>query len=193
MRNTSWCAPSETALLLTSGAGKSGVQAGPEAAPKAAQSNCAARLRSSQVSSSRRSNASSGLMPFCVALAGYPGAGKTSLALTLRQSQPDLVIVSRDQVKRALFGLYDVGDEQNAIAFSAVKQSLAVLLRDGHSVVVDGMTFSAGGQMEEVAAIAAQQRARFLPVYLNCSVDLASRRLAGPSDGTEKAAGFLLS
>lgn len=123
-----------------------------------------------------------------VVLSGLPGAGKTALADRLRD-ELGYFVLSRDAVKRSLFGLLDFGTEQNSIAFTAMCQALPVLLRSGASVVLDGMPFARQGETEVVQEIAERSGAKCRVLFLDCPVHVASVRLStadsnGPADRT---------
>jgi len=130
-------------------------------------------------------------MPVCIALAGVPGAGKTTLALTLSEAT-GAPVLSRDSIKRAAFGPgFDVGTEQNEAAFEMVKRALEIFLTHGRSSIIDGCTFRSQPAMEEVEAVCRRSpTCRCVPVFLDCPPSVAAERLRtpesadGPADRT---------
>ena len=62
-------------------------------------------------------------MKIIIVLAGLPGAGKSSLAARLAD-RSGYSILSRDTIKRALFGKLNVSPAQNDHAFSVLLDSL---------------------------------------------------------------------
>lgn len=126
--------------------------------------------------------------PAVVVLAGLPGAGKSTVAAELHRSA-GFHVLSRDVVKRAVFGRDDVGPHQNAVAFRAMLAALPALLDRGHRVVVEGMPFARPGQVEQVLATVPSGAVPVLVAFVDVPVELARRRLsvpdpAGPSDRT---------
>ena len=120
----------------------------------------------------------------CIALAGLPGAGKTTLANEWCRIT-GAHLLSRDAIKRAAFGsTLDVGTEQNEVAFTALKAALPIILRSGRSVIIDGCTFAKMGLMEDVEAICASSHARCIPVLVHCPAELAAQRLSLPDPST---------
>lgn len=124
--------------------------------------------------------------PRVVALAGLPGAGKTTIATQLSRRH-GFTVISRDSTKRALFGRHDVGHEQNDIAFRAILEAVPVLISYSLAVVVDGMPFDRVGQMEDLERVV--HGIRLIPILVDTPVDVAQRRLVpadkdGPSDRT---------
>jgi predicted kinase len=98
-----------------------------------------------------------------------------------------MFILSRDAIKRSLFGLHDVGIPQNAIAFRSMIEALPILLTSGTRVIVDGMPFSRVGQSEAIEAIASTMSVESCVLYLDCPESIAGDRLqqhdpVGPSD-----------
>lgn len=112
-----------------------------------------------------------------VVLAGLPGAGKTTIADQLRERH-GYTVLSRDAVKRALFGFDDVGEQQNAIAFDAMLRALPVLVRLHRNVVVDGMPFDKEGQSERVTEVLGPEHLTF--VFVDTPLEVAKARLSVP-------------
>jgi predicted kinase len=112
-------------------------------------------------------------------LVGVPGSGKTALASWLSE-QGNVIVISRDTLKRALFGPHDVGSAQNHLAFEVMKLAMPLSLSLADLVVLDGMPFSRVGQVEEVHAIAMSAGASCLPLFFECPVDVAQDRLRTP-------------
>ena len=109
-------------------------------------------------------------------LIGLPGSGKTAVASWLAD-QTDSIIISRDTIKRALFGRHDVGVSQNALAFEVMKMAIPVSTTLAQLVILDGMPFSRVGQVEAVRDIAATNGIESIPVFLDCSIESAQDRL----------------
>lgn len=120
------------------------------------------------------------MTPVCIALAGIPGAGKTTIALEWCKATGSHLL-SRDLIKRAAFGeRFDVGTEQNEAAFMMIKAALPILLCVGQSVIIDGCTFAREGLMEEIEAICSSHKLKCYPVLVQCPQSVASSRLSVP-------------
>jgi adenylylsulfate kinase-like enzyme len=63
-------------------------------------------------------------------------------------------------------------------AYRALLLAVAACLELGRSCIVEGMTFSRASEVEEVRRIAETAGAHFLPVFLDCPVDVAQARTA---------------
>ncbi|WP_276973969.1 AAA family ATPase [Ferrimicrobium acidiphilum] len=117
---------------------------------------------------------------FVIALAGLPGSGKTSIANAIATISP-MHILSRDRIKRCLFGTHDAGIPQNVIAFDAICNAVPVLGQLARPFVIDGMTFGTDGQMERLQSIVENENGIVLPIFVEVDIELAKRRLEIPN------------
>ncbi len=115
-------------------------------------------------------------MKTAIILTGLPGSGKTTLATGL-SAQLGYIVLSRDTIKRALFGGYDVGDVQNEYTFDALLDVLPMSLSLAPGVIVDGVPFAKIGQAERVESVAHRSGAVPVIFWLDCDVETASRRV----------------
>lgn len=74
------------------------------------------------------------ITPRLTCMRGYPGSGKSTIARTLPG-----VVVSRDDLRMALYGKYNVGKDGEEAVTVAEKAMVTALLKDGRDVVVDAM------------------------------------------------------
>lgn len=118
------------------------------------------------------------MLPTVIALAGIPGAGKTAVAAHLSM-RTALHILSRDALKRNLFGKDDYGDDKNELVFRFMLCGLPLLLRDSSLVIIDGMTFRRVGDMERLEEVLFSL-ANLLICYLEVTPDVAAARLEAP-------------
>ncbi len=116
-------------------------------------------------------------MPVVIALMGLPGSGKTTVAERLVRVR-DLSVISRDAIRAAMFRPSRFTELEKQCAYQALLLAVAACLELGRSCIVEGMTFSRAGEVEEVRRIAATAGAHFLPVFLDCPVDVAQARAA---------------
>jgi hypothetical protein len=117
-----------------------------------------------------------GVRPVVIALAGLPGSGKTTVGRCLEQSLGAYVL-SRDSIKRALFGKHDFGDKKNELAFDVLMSALPLTLENWNLVVVDGMTFRRFGDMEHLED-SLFNMANLLICHIKVSPELAAARLS---------------
>lgn len=111
-----------------------------------------------------------------IALAGLPGAGKSTLAKGL-QARLHAEIVSRDTIRMAEFPEWDDRAAKRA-AFEIVRLDVGLLLRTGATVVVDGATLSTRAERRELRELAVALGVRFLLLWLDVPPEVAAARIA---------------
>jgi predicted kinase len=122
-----------------------------------------------------------------VAILGLPGAGKTTLATGLAERY-GARIVSRDEIRLAMFHPCSFTHDEKVSAFVAVVSAVETNCALGHLSIVEGMPFSRYGEYEAVAAAAAVQGRLALPILLRVDPVVASQRIAAQrSDGAPMA------
>lgn len=112
-----------------------------------------------------------------VVILGLPGVGKTTLAKGLAQRCGGR-LVSRDEIRLAMFGPCSSTDGEKKAAFAALIGAVTTNCALGHLSIVEGMPFSRYGEYEAVAAAAAAQGHVALPVLLKIDPAVASQRIA---------------
>lgn len=125
-------------------------------------------------------------MPIVIALMGLPGSGKTTVATLLARDR-GLSVISRDIIREALFRPCGFTEVEKQTAYRALLVATGACLTLGRSCVIDGMTFSRAGEIDDVRAVADSAGARFLPVLLDCPLDIAQRRAGGDGAGHRRA------
>jgi predicted kinase len=114
-------------------------------------------------------------MPVVIALMGLPGSGKTTLAERLARAR-DFSVVSRDEIRAAMFRPCRFTEQEKEAAYRALLLAVAACLELGRSCVVDGMPFSRVSEVAEVRKLSHKAGASFLPVFLDCPVEVAQER-----------------
>ena len=100
-----------------------------------------------------------------IALAGLPGAGRSTLAKGL-QASLHAEIVSRDTIRMAEFPEWDDRAAKRA-AFEIVRLDVGLLLRAGATVIVDGATLATQAERRELHELASSLGGREAAVRLD--------------------------
>ena len=112
-----------------------------------------------------------------IVILGLPGAGKTTLATGLAEHY-GARLVSRDEIRFAMFRPCSFTDSEKIAAFSAVIDAVATNCALGHLSIVEGMPFSREGEYEAVTAAAAAQGRSAMAILLKIDPAIASERIA---------------
>jgi shikimate kinase len=113
-----------------------------------------------------------------VSLCGLPGSGKTTLSETIAGEIASALILSREKIIERLEG-NDVFDSKRIIAFDLLKEKLGEAISCGkHSVIIiDGMSFSRTGELEEIEETSSAHDACAYSFFLSCSPLVAASRV----------------
>lgn len=125
------------------------------------------------------------MTPVVIALAGLPGAGKSTLARALCERFA-LSLVDRDALRAAMFADCRYSEAEKLAAEHAVKQAVAQNCSAKRNSLIDGMTFARRSVREEFAAEVSECDARFVVLWLDCPAAIARERVA--CDDTHAAA-----
>jgi hypothetical protein len=113
-----------------------------------------------------------------VVFRGLPGTGKTYLARRLLDRRPELLVLSRDALRAAIFPHATFGDEEKQFVDDLIVAMSAFLLGRGRSIVIDGMALSSANRLEEFAQAAASHRKEIRIIECFCSEATALARIA---------------
>ncbi len=116
------------------------------------------------------------MTPAVVMLIGLPGSGKTRLAQWLT-GHSEVVVVSRDTIRAAMFPDCRYTMEEKLAAFEAMRAAISVTLRHGRSVCTDGITFASAADRANITAIAAAAGATVKIVWCDVPIAVAQRRI----------------
>jgi predicted kinase len=117
------------------------------------------------------------MKPVLVAIAGLPGAGKSTLAAAIA-AERGWARVDRDAIRAAMFPGYPPSLARTRAAFRTVLLAAELHLVEGRSCVLDGMTLGRAADRERVAALAARHGAAFALLWLDVPAAVARARIA---------------
>src|SRR5579872_1664248 len=115
-----------------------------------------------------------------IALAGLPGTGKSTLARSLAEALPGIVL-DKDAIRAALFRPAEIeySARQDDFCQSIMLQVAGYLLsRDAHRyVILDGRPFARRSQRAELVAFAEAQAISWRIIECVCADETARRRM----------------
>jgi predicted kinase len=115
-----------------------------------------------------------------IAMAGLPGAGKSTLAARLA-AELGAVVLCKDVVRAALFPppALDYSVEQDDVSMAAVCSAAASILRahPRQTVILDGRTFSRAYQVRDLLAAAAAIGETPRLIECTCADEVARMRI----------------
>ena len=107
-----------------------------------------------------------------IAMAGLPGAGKSTLAGRLK-SELGAVVLNKDEVRAVLFPppVLDYSASQDDVCMAAIYSAAGVILRGRPTqvVILDGRTFQRACQVRDLLALAASLNE--IPYIIECVCD----------------------
>jgi uncharacterized protein len=140
--------------------------------------------------------------PCIIAIGGLSGSGKTAAAQALAPSVgtlPGAVVLRSDVIRKRLLGVAELerlppsayNSGSNAEVYSALANEAAIIIGQGHSVVVDAV-FARETERVAIESVAARNAVPFLGLFLTASLPLRQQRIgqrgADASDATTEVA-----
>lgn len=116
-----------------------------------------------------------------VAMAGLPGAGKSTLACALA-TRLHAVVLDKDRIRAGLFPAshVDYTPDQNGFCVEVMYRTTEWLLRRGHApvVILDGCTYTRANQIATLRQMAADLSEPLRVIECVCADQLALTRIA---------------
>ncbi len=104
-------------------------------------------------------------------LTGLPGSGKTSIARALKIEQPDIVLLSMDEMRRIVTPDPTYSDDEREVLYRSLVYTAMVLTQKGHDVLID-----ATGHKRAWRDLAREKIKNFYEIYLRCPIDICMKR-----------------
>jgi len=114
--------------------------------------------------------------PAVVALIGLPGSGKRVAAQAL-SGQLGLRRIDRDVIRDAMFPQCAFSFAEKRAAFRAMLLALEINCALGVSSVIEGVSFGSRRDLVRVDSVVRRYGFLPIPVYLDCSVEVAQARI----------------
>lgn len=108
---------------------------------------------------------------------GLPGTGKTHLVRGLIRARPQLLVLSRDTIRKGLIARPTFAPEEKTLVDDMLTAMAGFLLERGKDVVIDGMALSSAHRVEELARAAEIRGSQVLIVECVCAEATALERL----------------
>jgi len=109
---------------------------------------------------------------------GMPGTGKTWLARKLLEQRPDLIILSRDSLRRGMLTRPTFSEEEKTLLDDLIIAMTGFLLDRKKSVLIDGMALSSAQRLREFASVAVSRHAAIRVIECVCSEATALERIS---------------
>jgi predicted kinase len=122
-----------------------------------------------------------------VVFRGLPGTGKSYIARQVLARRPELLVLSRDDLRRAIVPRPDFGAEEKNLIDDMIVSMADLLLSRGRSVLIDGMALSSAARVGQFARAAHDRGTVCRIIECTCSPDTALARLR--KDGAAHPAG----
>ncbi|MBU6475556.1 MAG: AAA family ATPase [Alphaproteobacteria bacterium] len=115
--------------------------------------------------------------PLLIAVGGFSGSGKTSLAAALQQRLPDTVHLDSDRARKALFGVSETTrlppsaytQEATRRVIDAMERRVREHVAAGRNVVISAL-FSPAASRRDAENLAAETNARFAGLWLRADL-----------------------
>lgn len=104
-------------------------------------------------------------------LTGIPGSGKTTIAMAIKQRNPDIVLLGMDRMRKIATPNPTYSAAEREILYRSIVYNTKVLIDLGHNVIID-----ATGHKREWRELARKMIKNFYEVYLRCPIEVVKIR-----------------
>ncbi len=110
---------------------------------------------------------------------GLPGTGKTFLINKIKEHIPDLLIISRDDIRTRVFKNPEYSSEEKEQLLSVMLFMIEEHISHKGSIIIDGMTFPTKESILPFSKTAAKHNVQFRIIECFCSEETALQRISG--------------
>lgn len=111
--------------------------------------------------------------PIALWITGLPGSGKSTYAEAVKKLYPDFVLLRMDELRKVVTPEPSYSDNERDLVYRCLVYTAEMLLRHGHSVVID-----ATGNLRKWRDLARGSIEPYGEIYLKCPVDKCIEREA---------------
>jgi predicted kinase len=120
---------------------------------------------------------------------GLPGTGKTFLINKISELYPRIVVLSRDETRLKLFKDPEYSKEENEIIKSFLLVLVGDNLKNGCSVIIDGMTFSTVSSILPFINHAIKHNVAYKIIECECFEETSNDRITKDLNSNTHSAG----
>lgn len=110
-------------------------------------------------------------MAWVIWITGLPGSGKSTIALAMKKSVVDAIILQSDEIRKYMTPEPDYSENEREHVYRAVVFMAMTLCKLGHNVIID-----ATGNRRSWRELARKSIPHFYEIYLKCSLEVCAER-----------------
>jgi predicted kinase len=112
-----------------------------------------------------------------VVFRGLPGTGKSYIARQVLERRTEFLVLSRDELRRAIVPRPDFGAEEKNLIDDMIVSMADLLLSRGRCVLIDGAALSSAARVGQFARVARERGTPCRIIECTCSPETALARL----------------
>ncbi len=110
-------------------------------------------------------------MAITIWITGLPGSGKSTVASTIKEKMPDVVILRSDELRKIITPDPKYSGRERDYLYKALVYTAKTVYELGHNVIID-----ATGNRRFWRRLARKVIPEFMEVYLKCPLELCKKR-----------------